>query len=139
MRAGLPCGLCDSAGARTPCFPHIDPLAKSSSPFRLATDASGRLGRRHLQVALMALGLSLAYSCRINLSVCIVAMTGKNSTNGIPVSRLLQRIRQFLKNLQDSEITTQSQWASLCSYDVSSASWRIARGERFYVGKVPIV
>ncbi|XP_026274040.1 putative inorganic phosphate cotransporter isoform X3 [Frankliniella occidentalis] len=46
--------------------------------------AGRRLGRRHLQVALLSLGLSLAYSCRVNLSVCIVEMTNMNSTSGFP-------------------------------------------------------
>ncbi|KAK3921330.1 Putative inorganic phosphate cotransporter, partial [Frankliniella fusca] len=47
-------------------------------------DSARRLGRRHLQVALLCFGISLAYSCRVNLSVGIVEMTNKNSTSGFP-------------------------------------------------------
>ncbi|XP_034255643.1 putative inorganic phosphate cotransporter isoform X2 [Thrips palmi] len=54
---------------------------------RCCGNVSSKLGRRHLQVALLSLGLALAYSCRINLSVCIVAMTSRNTTaaTGFPV------------------------------------------------------
>ncbi|ALC42296.1 MFS15, partial [Drosophila busckii] len=40
-----------------------------------------RFGVRHLQCVLVFLGLAVAYSLRVNLSVAIVAMTDKNATN----------------------------------------------------------
>lgn len=69
------------------CIPMLRlPAALANYTTRAVPDASHRLGRRHLQVAMLSLGLALAYSCRINLSVCIVEMTTKNSTRGFPVS-----------------------------------------------------
>lgn len=35
-----------------------------------------KIGIRHLQCLLLALGLSVAYATRVNLSIAIVAMTG---------------------------------------------------------------
>lgn len=34
---------------------------------------------------LLSMGLALGYCCRINLSICIVAMTSKEGSNGYPV------------------------------------------------------
>lgn len=40
-----------------------------------------RFGVRHVQCLLVFFGLAVAYALRVNLSVAIVAMTDRNSTN----------------------------------------------------------
>ena len=46
-------------------------------------------GWRHVQVGLLFLALTMAYVFRINISICLVEMTDKNSTSGHKVTHSL--------------------------------------------------
>lgn len=62
---------------------------------------SGGLGKRHLQVFLLFLGMTISYGLRVSMSVAIVAMTD-NSTidSNFEVRVNLKIICNFNKNLK---------------------------------------
>lgn len=71
-------------------------LPIKEEPAELPPAVASAFGRRHIQMWILAVGTALAYSCRVNMSLCIVAMTSPESAAGFQTYDWSQQERGYV-------------------------------------------